>query len=512
MTGPAVDPVLSDTALPERADVVVVGGGIIGVSTAYFLAERGISVALCEKGHIAGEQSSRNWGWCRQMGRDPAEIPLSVESLRLWEGMNRRVEAETGYRRTGIIYVCDTRRDLEHYEAWIKQAQTYQIETRLLSAHETERVLPGAARRWVGAAYTVSDGRAEPQKATSAIADAARRLGAAILTQCAVRGIETQAGRISAAVTERGRILCGAVVLAGGAWSRLFCGNFGIELPQLKVLGSVLRTKPLEGPPEIAVGASDFAFRKRLDGGYTIAQRGATVAPIVPDTIRLLPDFLPSLWSARHEVRVRLNGRFVEEWRLARRWSMDEETPFERTRVLDPSPSQTILEEARVNLGRAFPAFHGMEVAQSWAGLIDVTPDAVPVISSVDSVPGFFIASGFSGHGFGIGPGAGRLTADLVTGNSPVVDPAPFRYERFRRTRLTRHPVERSYAATAQAQAEASDAASPHRFIAGQARGGLPPKPKTESRERTSASPEPPAPTHPGGRDARFAIGRGVES
>ena len=96
---PRVDPVRSDEALPARADVVIVGGGIIGTSAALFLAEKGVSVALCEKGHIAGEQSSRNWGWCRKMGRDPRELPLIIESLRLWQGMNERVEAETGFRQ-----------------------------------------------------------------------------------------------------------------------------------------------------------------------------------------------------------------------------------------------------------------------------------------------------------------------------------------------------------------------------------------------------------------------------
>jgi glycine/D-amino acid oxidase-like deaminating enzyme len=433
--GLTIDPVAADISHPARADVVVVGGGIAGVSTALSLAEKGISVALCEKGQIAGEQSSRNWGWCRQMGRDAAEIPLSVASLRLWEGMNQRVQAETGFRRAGIIYVCDKPRDVARHEAWIEQAKLYQIDTRMLSAEEMARMMPGAARRWAGAVYTASDGRAEPQKAASAIAAAAQRRGATILTNTAVRGFETTAGRISGVITERGRIGCGSVVLAGGAWSRLFCGNAGIELPQLKVLGSVFRTEPMSGPPEIAVGGSDFAFRKRLDGGYTVARRGATAAPIVPDSFKLLPEFLPSLWSQRQELRLRIGSRFIDEWRLAKRWTMDETTPFEQVRVLDPEPSEALLREARRNLARAFPAFKALKVAQSWAGLIDVTPDAVPVISPVDAVPGFYLATGFSGHGFGIGPGAGRLMADLVSGDAPIVDPTPFRYARFRGTR-----------------------------------------------------------------------------
>src|ERR1700693_5980017 len=100
---PPVEPVASDAILPERTDVVIIGGGIIGVSTALFLAEKGIAVALCEKGGIAGEQSSRNWGWCRTMGRDSSEIPLAMESLRLWRGMNRRTNRATGFPHAGIM-------------------------------------------------------------------------------------------------------------------------------------------------------------------------------------------------------------------------------------------------------------------------------------------------------------------------------------------------------------------------------------------------------------------------
>ncbi|MBN8897301.1 MAG: FAD-binding oxidoreductase, partial [Rhodospirillales bacterium] len=110
---PRVDPVASDERCPDRTSVVVIGGGIIGTSTAFFLARAGVPVVLCEKGTIAGEQSSRNWGWCRKMGRDPVEIPLSVEAMRLWGGMNEMVGAETGFRRCGIVYLCKTEAELD---------------------------------------------------------------------------------------------------------------------------------------------------------------------------------------------------------------------------------------------------------------------------------------------------------------------------------------------------------------------------------------------------------------
>ena len=247
-----------------------------------------------------------------------------------------------------------------------------------------------------------------------------------------MRGLETTAGAVSGVVTERGPIRCNKVVLAGGAWSRLFCGNLGVELPQLKLIASVMRTGPVAGAPDRAAGADNFAFRKRLDGGYTIARRNANVAPLTPDSFRLFFDFLPALVTQWHELRLRVGRSFLEEWRIPRRWALDAATPFEQVRTLDPAPSRAILDEGERNLVRSFPAFGGMKIAERWAGVIDATPDGVPVISEVPSLPGFYIASGFSGHGFGIGPGAGHLMADLVMGETPIVDPAPYRYGRFR--------------------------------------------------------------------------------
>ncbi|HEY7579392.1 MAG TPA: FAD-binding oxidoreductase [Acetobacteraceae bacterium] len=428
---PPVEPVRSDPTIPDRAGVVIIGGGIIGASTALFLAEKGHSVVLCEKGRIGGEQSSRNWGWCRTMGRDAREIPLAIESLRLWRGMNARTGRETGFRQAGIVYLCENEKEVAAQEAWLNEARQYQVDARLLRGAAIDTLVPGASSMFVAAMHTPTDGRAEPSHAAPAIAEAARAAGATILTECAVRGIETQAGRIGGVATEKGRIRCDAVVVAGGAWSRLFCGNAGIELPQLRVLASVFRTTPLDGAPEVAVGGSVFAFRKRLDGGYTIARRNANVADITPDSFRLLLHYLPTLRQNYGEIRIRFGRRFFQELRVPRRWSLDAPTPFEAVRVLDPAPKQATLDEARAALSRRFPVFARMQVAESWGGMIDVTPDAVPVIGEVASLPGFFLATGFSGHGFGIGPGAGRLAADLVAGDTPIVDPAPFRFGRF---------------------------------------------------------------------------------
>jgi glycine/D-amino acid oxidase-like deaminating enzyme len=429
--GRPLDPFTGDSELPARTGVVVIGGGIIGVATALELAERGVPTVLCEKGVIGGEQSSRNWGFCRQMGRDPREVPLAMESLRLWRRMNERVGAETGFRQAGIIYLAETEAWLAAQSRWADEhARPYQLDTRVLTPDEAARVMPGATQRWKGAIYTASDGRAEPSKAAPALAAAARRAGAKIFTGCAVRGLDLAAGRVAGVVTEKGRIACEQVVLAGGAWSRRFCGNHGIELPQLMVVNSVQRTEPIEAGIEVSGKCERFALRRRLDGGYTVAHGMLSMADIVPDSFRLFFAFLPAI--DLRELRFRVGQRFIEEWRLPRRWSLDATSPFEQVRVLDPEPVRSLLDSPLRDLKRMFPAFRDARVAERWAGYIDATPDAVPVISPVDGVPGFYLATGFSGHGFGIGPGAGKLMADIVTGvTTPVVDPAPFRYSRF---------------------------------------------------------------------------------
>jgi glycine/D-amino acid oxidase-like deaminating enzyme len=356
---------------------------------------------------------------------------LIIESLRLWQGMNEMVEAETGFRQSGIMYLAETQAELGQLEAWLDHAREYQLDTRIISRGEADKLMPGLTGAWTGALYTASDGKAEPQRAAPAIAAAARRHGAAIVTQCAVRGVETAGGRVSGVVTEKGRIACETVVLAGGAWCRLFCGNLDIELPQLKVLATVMRTEPLEGGPEISASGGLFGFRKRMDGGYTVATLGVRTIDLVPDHFRLFFDYLPAARLHWKKLRFRVGNRWVEEWKRPRRWGLDEASPFEAVRVLDPEPDRFVVDRARAATAEAFPVFRKAVVAESWGGMIDVMPDAIPVISPVDRLPGFFVATGFSGHGFGIGPGAGKLVADMVAGDPTLVDPAPFRLSRF---------------------------------------------------------------------------------
>lgn len=431
MPGPVPTYVKGDANLPSRVDVVVIGGGIIGVVTALELSERGVSVALCEKGQIAAEQSSRNWGWVRIGERDPREIPLMTEAISAWQGMDRRIGRATGYTRTGSLFIASSEKAMARYDQWSRHLKTRQLDCHLVREGELDALVPQHQLNAVGAMHTPMDGRAEPQWAAPAMAEAARVAGAALLTGCAVRAVETKAGSVSGVVTERGEIRCDTVVLAGGAWSRLFAGNAGVDLPQLKVLSTVMRTSPVKAGPDIALWSDRFAFRKRADGGYTVAAGHENIVHLVPDSFRLARKFLPALKADWRSLSFRLSGRWMSEARMPRRWSADQVTPFERCRILDPNPAPKTQQRAWRDAQAAFSFLAGANVLQSWAGMIDVTPDAIPVISAVQGQSGMYIATGFSGHGFGIAPGAGRLMADLVTGSAPVVDPHSFRLSRF---------------------------------------------------------------------------------
>lgn len=407
------------------AEVVIVGGGIVGVSAAYFLAEKGVSVALVEKGRIGGEQSGRNLGWCRSSGRDEAETPLALLSLELWDDLSRTLKDDTGFRRCGRLQLCETAADLAEADLKAEEARRRGIRMTRLAPSEIGAFLPDATRKWVGAYHVPDDGRAEPELAAPAIASAAQAAGARIYTNCAARGVDISGGHVTGVVTERGRIACSKVVVAAGAWSSLFLRLLGIRFPVMQIAASVMRTAPAQEGREICVGTGEYGYRRHLDGSYSVSPFGGAVS-LGPDVFRFSRDFLPALRQRWRVLSLRLDRRAMQGWLLDGPWRRSDGLRFEREREIGGAPTMARLDYAFGKFLEAMPDCANLPVLHRWAGMIDASPDSVPTIDAVGAVGGLWAAAGFSGHGFGLGPGAARLLADLVTGSRPSVDPTPF--------------------------------------------------------------------------------------
>ncbi|MGL4309917.1 MAG: NAD(P)/FAD-dependent oxidoreductase, partial [Paracoccaceae bacterium] len=400
--------------------------------TALFLIRAGVSVLVCEKGRVAAEQSSRNWGWIRQQGRDFAELPIVQEALGHWEFLAALLPEDIGFRRTGVMYLARTEPEMAAFADWMRRGNAMGTDTLLLDRAALDAMLPNRAG-WIGALLTPSDAQADPWLAVPAVARHAAREGATIREGCAVRALDLSGGRVAGILTERGRVACGQVVLAGGAWSGLFAARHGISLPQLSVRASVARTQPMPGPFEGGAADDRFAFRRGTDGRYRLAPGGAHDFWIGPAAFRHLRSYLPQLRRDYRKTRfLPASPRgYPDAWGTPRRWAADEPSPFERCRILNPSPNMRYLARVLDAHAAAFPDQGRPLLDEVWAGMIDVMPDTVPVIDRAPALPGLTIATGMSGHGFGIGPGVGRVVADLALGRDPGHDLSRFRLDRF---------------------------------------------------------------------------------
>lgn len=428
----------SSPSLPTDADVVVIGGGIVGVFTAYYLARRGLKVALVEKGRIGAEQSSRNWGWCRQQNRDGRELPMATKSLALWEDFQTTSGESAGFSRTGLLYLSDDEAELAGWARWGDFAKTVGVTSHMLDGVGASERGRATGRTWKGGVFSPTDGIADPASAAPAVARAIIGLGGTVHQMCAARGLEREGGKVCGVVTEAGTIRTRIAVLSGGAWASSFCHQIGIRLPMASIRSSILSISAgAAGMPD-ALHTAAVSVTRRGDGGHTLAISGRGRVDPTAQQIRFAPQFLP-MFLRRWKSLLPGNLEGVRSGHESlRRWRLDEPTPMERMRILDPRPDRATIAKTHARALDLLPGLKASRITAAWAGYIDSTPDGVPAIGEVTGVPGFIVAAGFSGHGFGIGPGAGHLIADLVSGAEPIVDPKPYHPDRFSGLRVGR--------------------------------------------------------------------------
>ena len=409
--------------LPVETDVVIVGGGIVGVSSAYELSKGGLRVTLLEKGTVAGEQSGRNWGFIRQQGRAPEELPLMIQANRIWARMEGELDADIEWTQGGNLRLADDEATASRYEAWARVGDEHGLGTRVLGMKEIADLLPGIRHSWTAGIFTPSDGHVNPLKATRALADAAVQKGAVVLEGCHVNRLESAAGRITGVTTDRGEVRAPVVVLAAGAWSSRLASAIGVSIPQRLVRSTVALTEPVAPVTRAGVWSKLLAFKQTIRGELLIAAGGSGDVDLRVDSFRNVRLFLPAFLKNREYLRVNPNVRiFAASFRPDGNGA---------SAALEPRPNQKDVTSSLRTLQEYFPGLGPFRLSKAWAGNIDGTPDALPVVDALATPRGLVIATGMSGHGFGIGPAIGLAVADLVTRGASDFDLRPMRLARF---------------------------------------------------------------------------------
>jgi sarcosine oxidase subunit beta len=368
--------------VPERAEVVVVGGGVIGTSSAFHLAEAGLDVLLLEQSELASGSTSRAAGGVRAQFSDPLNIALGLRSLEAFARFPERPGAEIDLKQVGYLFLLDREEDVHAFERGIEVQNAHGVPSRFVSLEDARRLSPLAGLDGVlAAAYSPLDGHASPEAVVQGYAAGARRHGASVVTRCAVIGIDVVDGDIRGVETDAGSIETTTVVCAAGAWSPTIARMVGLDLP----VEPVLREIGFTGP-----------------------------APDLPEHMPLTVDFTSGLYFHRE-------GPGLLFGMADRAQAPGFDVPS------DPE----WLEHVAAVAERRLPRLLELGLAGGWRGYYEVTPDHNALIGESPEVARFLYATGFSGHGFLQGPAAGEIARDLVLGHTPFVDVEPLAVERF---------------------------------------------------------------------------------
>jgi len=367
--------------LTDCSDVVVVGGGVMGTSAAFHLAEAGVSVVLLERDELASGSTSRAAGGVRANFSDELNISLGKRSLELFAEFPRRPGQEIDLHRSGYLFILTRPEDVELFTASVALQNSLGVESRMVDVDEACRLSPLLNPEGVlAAAWSPNDGHCTPESVVQGYASGARRHGAVVRTGVEVTGIDSSGGHITAVHSTDGSIQTGCVIDCAGAWSPQIAAYVGVDLPVTPYKRELLVTEPMPEPIEMA---------------FTI-------------------DYATSFYWHREGPGI-LTG-------FSRK---DVDPGFDISR--DADFPERLAELAAVRA----PALLDLGVRSGWAGLYEVTPDHNALLGESTSVSRFLYATGFSGHGFLQGPAIGEILRDMYLGVAPFIDVSPLDVERF---------------------------------------------------------------------------------
>ncbi|AOR36546.1 sarcosine oxidase subunit beta [Streptomyces fodineus] len=371
--------------VPATADVVIIGGGVMGASTAFHLAEAGVAdIVVVERGELGCGSSGKPIGGVRAQFSDPLNIELGSRSLRAYQEFPRRPGAGIGLDIVGYLFLLDSERQAGDFAAGVELQNGLGVPSRMIGPDEAQRLCPYIRTDGlVAAAYSPTDGHARPGLVVQGYAQAAARAGVTLATHTTVLGIDTAGNRVAAVRTSHGRIACSTVICTAGAWSARIGDMVGVSLPVRPVKRQLAFTVPLTPPaPHIpfTIDFSSTAYFHNSDDGllFGLADPGQE-------------EGFDTTWSP--------------QW----------------------------LELFRTVVRHRAPALAGMRTGGGWAGLYEVTPDHNALIGRAGELSNFLYATGFSGHGFLQAPAVGEVVRDLCLEREPFTDISPLSADRFHR-------------------------------------------------------------------------------
>lgn len=367
------------------AEVIIIGGGVIGCATAYYLAKEGTSVIVLEgSDHIGNGGSSRNGGGVRQSGRDPRELPLAMYGIRtLWPHLSEELETDCEYHQDGNLRLGKTEKHREILEGLADRARACGLDVRMIDGNEVRRINPHLSHEVTVASWCPTDGHANPLTTTLGFYKMARRLGARFITGEPVTELRTVKGKIRKVITPNNVYEGEQVLVAAGLHSREILGTVGIDVPMDGSLLEALVTEAEAPMFDQMLGTADADFYgNQTKHGSFVFGGSSGLEPFYKD-----------------------NGTPVTSSRTA------------------PCICRGIM--------KYFPELADAKIVRTWAGWSDRSADGVPVLGAVDEIPGLYAACAFTGHGFGISPAVGDQLAKLIRTGSTDVDLSPLRYDRF---------------------------------------------------------------------------------
>ncbi len=413
----------------DKWDLIIIGGGIVGCSTALYAARSGLRVLIVERDTPGSRQSGRNLGFVRQQGRDFRELPLAMASLNLWDRLEQDLGRKVGWLRGGNAVLATSDSDLANQADWQFKARQFGLDTVLLTQAQIREKLPLIAEKAEvrGAMFTESDGRAEPSRATRAMFEAALEAGISVILGGRVTRVDTQAGHVHGVWIGREHYRADQVLCAAGTESSKLLRAVGYNLPQERIRATVARTVPaakLTVNPCISLPLT--GIRQDARGAFVFSVAGGEY-DVRLDSWRTMRHYQETRKSNPDAARINYLGSLQKFAPLRPLAPIADIAPTSEA----VEPAYYRVQQAQDEMRRFLPAIADLEIEAVWAGIIDTLPDVIPVMGHVDGVDGLLVATGFSGHGFGLGPMAGKVMAELAQGHSSSVDISGLSPDRF---------------------------------------------------------------------------------